>query len=52
MKDVLTVVTFAVLALCFAVFLAAFKPDALSAVPAPDKSVHCKVAGFQCGGTS
>ena len=33
MKDVLTVVTFTLGALCFAMFLITVKPDPLSAVP-------------------
>jgi hypothetical protein len=43
MKDVLSLVTFVMGALCFAVFLTTVKPDALSAVPAPRKPVHCKM---------
>ena len=47
MKDVLTIVTFGILALCFAVFLTMFKPDALSSVPPSSKAVHCKIP-FSC----
>jgi hypothetical protein len=35
MKEVLSLCTFGILALCFVVFLTVFKPDAISAVPAP-----------------
>jgi len=45
MKDVLSVVTFVMGALDFAMFLVAVKPDALSAVPSPGKRAHCKL-GF------
>jgi len=44
MKDVLTVATFVMAALCFAMFLITVKPDPLSAVPQPDKLAHCKIA--------
>jgi hypothetical protein len=44
MKDILTVVTFVMVAMCFAVFLIAVKPDLLSAIPPPGKPAHCKVA--------
>jgi hypothetical protein len=43
MKHILTVVTFIVGALCFAIFLITVKPDPLSAVPQPGKPAHCKV---------
>ena len=43
MKDVLSVVTFIMGALCFAMFLITLKPDALSAVPSPGKPAHCKI---------
>jgi len=44
MKDVLSVVVFVMVALCFVMFLNAWKPDSLSAVAAPGKPVHCKLA--------
>ena len=44
MKHTLTVVTFVVGALCFAMFMITVKPDPLSAVPQPGKPVHCKIA--------
>ena len=44
MKDVLSVVTFIMGALCFATFLMTVKPDPLSAVPQPGKPAHCKIA--------
>ena len=43
MKDVLTVVTFVVGALCLAMFMITVKPDALSAVPPPGEPAHCKL---------
>ena len=44
MKNVLSVVTFIMGALCFAMFLITLKPDATSAVPSPGKPAHCKLA--------
>ena len=44
MKHTLTVVTFVVGALCFAMFMITVKPDPLSAVPSPGKPAHCKLA--------
>jgi len=44
MKDVLSVVTFIMGALCFAMFLITLKPDELSAVPSSGKPAHCKLA--------
>ena len=44
MKNVLSVVTFIMGALCFAMFLITLKPDAPSAVPPPGKPGHCKLA--------
>ena len=44
MKDVLSVVTFVVGALCFVMFLNAWKPGSLSAVLSPGKPAHCKLA--------
>jgi hypothetical protein len=43
MKDILTVVTFVMVAMCFAMFLITAKPDPLSAVPTV-KPAHCKMA--------
>jgi len=43
MKDVLSVVTFIMGALCFVLFLILVKPDALSAVPPPGKPAHGKL---------
>jgi hypothetical protein len=42
MEDVLSLVTFAITALCFAVFVATVKP--LSAVPAPSNPANCTMA--------
>jgi hypothetical protein len=50
MKHVLSVVTFVMLALCFVVFLTTVKPDARSAVTAPSKPAHCKMAAFWSAG--
>ena len=44
MKNVLSVVTFIMGALCFAMFLITLKPDATSAVPSPGKPARCKLA--------
>ena len=44
MKHTLTVVTFVVGALCFAMFMITVKSDPLSAVPQPGKLAHCKLA--------
>ena len=44
MKHILTVVTFFMGALCFAMFLITVKPDPLSAVPPPGKPAHCEMA--------
>jgi hypothetical protein len=44
MKHILTVVTFVVGALCFAMFMITVKSDPLSAVPQPGKPAHCKLA--------
>jgi hypothetical protein len=37
MKEILSVITFGIGALCFVVFLTVVKPDAASAVPRPGK---------------
>ena len=47
MKDVLSVVTFVMRALCFVVFLITVKPDALSA---PSKPRALQNSGFWCAG--
>ena len=44
MKHVLSVVTFVMVAMCFAMFLIMVKADPLSAVPPPGKPAHCKLA--------
>jgi hypothetical protein len=41
MKEVLSLFTFGIGALCFVVFVTVFKPDALSAVPGPTKPDYC-----------
>jgi hypothetical protein len=41
MKEVLSLFTFGIGALCFVVFVTVFKPDAVSAVPGPSKSDYC-----------
>ena len=46
MKDVLTVVTFFMGALCFVVFLTTVKPQALGASSSPGKLVHGTEAGL------
>ena len=43
MKDVLSLTTFAIGALCFVVFVTTVKPDAISAVPASSKLEYCKM---------
>ena len=43
MKHVLSVVTFVMVAMCFAMFLIMVKADPLSAVPPPGKPAHCKI---------
>ena len=44
MKYTLTVVTFVMGALCFAIFMITVKPDPISAVPQLGKPAHCKIA--------
>ena len=46
MKDVLKLFTFAVGALCLAVFVAVFEPDAFSAVPGASKPGYCKAEAW------
>jgi hypothetical protein len=41
MKEVLSLFTFAIGALCFVVFVTVFKPDAVSVVPATSKPESC-----------
>ena len=43
MKHVLSVVTFVMAAMCFAMVLITVKPDGLGAVPVPSKPAHCKM---------
>jgi hypothetical protein len=43
-KRILTVVTFVIGALCFAMLLITVKPDPLSAVLQPSEPAHCKLA--------
>ena len=43
MKDVLSLATFAIGALCFVVFVTTVKPDAISAVPASSKPEYCNM---------
>jgi len=44
MKHVLSVVTFVMAAMCFAMLLITVKPDAHGTVTAPSKPAHCKIA--------
>ena len=44
MKNVLSVVTFVMGAVCFVMFLNAWKPGSLGAVPSPGKPAHCRLA--------
>jgi hypothetical protein len=46
MRDVLSVITFVMVALCFAGFLTTVKADA--PVTAPSKPTRCKMATFWC----
>jgi hypothetical protein len=41
MKEVLSLFTFGIGALCFVIFLAVFRPDAVGAVPGPTKPNYC-----------
>jgi hypothetical protein len=41
MKEVLSVFTFAIGAVCFVVFFTVFKPNAFSAVAGPSKPEYC-----------
>jgi hypothetical protein len=41
MKEVLSVFTFGIGALCFVAFVTVFKPNAISAVPGPSKPEYC-----------
>jgi len=43
MRDVLSLTTLAIVALCFVVFVTTVKPDAISAVPASSKPEYCKL---------
>ena len=42
MKELLSIVTFALAALCFVMFVITVKPDAMNAVPPPIKSEACQ----------
>lgn len=42
MREVLSLFTFAIAAMCFVVFMTVVKPDAASAVPPSSKALHCK----------
>jgi hypothetical protein len=46
MKDVLSVFTFGIGALCFVVFVTALKPLAVTAVPGPSKPEFCNTESF------
>ena len=48
MKDVLSLTTFAIGALCFVVFVTTVKPDAISGVPASSKPEYCKMQALVC----
>ena len=50
MKEVLSLVTFALAALCFVVFVTTVKPEAMSAVPSPSKPEVCQTLGSWTGG--
>jgi hypothetical protein len=51
MKDVLSLVTFVLAALCFVVFVTTVKPDAMSAFAPPTKSEACQtLASWTRGG--
>ena len=46
MKEVLSLFTFVIGAVCFVVFFAALKPNAVSAVPGTSKPEYCKHGSF------
>ena len=48
MKEVLSVFTFGIGALCFVVFVTVFKPTAISAVPGTSKPEYCNTEKFAC----
>ena len=50
MKDVLSLATFAIGALCFVVFVTTVKPDAISAGPASSKPEYCKMQASSAQG--
>ncbi|MGY3578845.1 hypothetical protein ACVMB1_006049 [Bradyrhizobium sp. USDA 4504] len=50
MKNVLSVVTFSIGALCFAVFLTMLRPQPTGAVTQPDRPAYCRLAAFWCVG--
>ena len=45
MKEVLSLVTFVLTALCFVVFVTTVKADAMNAVPSPSKPEVCQKLG-------
>jgi hypothetical protein len=45
MKEVPSVFTFGIGALCFVMFVTVFKPNAISAVPGPSKPEYCNTKG-------
>ena len=46
MKEVLSLFTFVIGAVCFVVFFAVLKPNAVSAVPGTSKPEYCKHGSF------
>ena len=46
MKEVLSVFTFGIGALCFVVFVTVLKPNAISAVPGRSKPEYCNTESF------
>lgn len=46
MKEVLSVFTFGIGALCFVVFVTVLKPNAISAVTWPSKPEYCNTESF------
>jgi hypothetical protein len=50
MKEILSLFTAGIVALCFVVFITVFKPNAVSAVSGPDKPEYCKTEAPQMHG--
>jgi hypothetical protein len=46
MKEVLSVFTFGIGALCFVVFVTVLQPNAISAVSGPSKPEYCNMESF------